>query len=278
MLKLLHPSGEPTFEELEEYMAFAIEGRRRVKEQLNKRKPDDEYANINMAYLDLQGKEVVVWCPESRNADATQNPLRKRLAGIPDERTYARKKEPKELAESVTKPNVEIDVDASNTGLVTHEPKEQHYTIFYGEKGYSYERIFSDYLKGAKSIVVEDSYVRMQHQIQNFTRFCEVALKIGDVREIKLITGFDNPYQKDEITAKLKPLQTSIAEHGVKFEFEFSETLHDREITLSNGWIIKIGRGLDFYQKPENWYSVGASDLDLRPCLETKVDIFRRTL
>jgi hypothetical protein len=37
----------------------------------------------------------------------------------------------------------------------------------------------------------------------------------------------------------------------------------------------KIGRGLDFYQKPGGWYEVGANDLSLRKCLETKVDIFR---
>jgi ATP-dependent Lon protease len=42
-----------------------------------------------------------------------------------------------------------------------------------------------------------------------------------------------------------------------------------------NGWVIKIGRGLDFYQPPEDWFSVGATDIDLRPCLETRVDIFK---
>ena len=46
------------------------------------------------------------------------------------------------------------------------------------------------------------------------------------------------------------------------------------EVRFDNGWTIKIGRGLDFYQKPEGWYAVGASDLSLRRCLETKVDVF----
>jgi ATP-dependent Lon protease len=47
-----------------------------------------------------------------------------------------------------------------------------------------------------------------------------------------------------------------------------------REIRLDNGWCIKIGRGLDFYQKPDSWYAIGANDFSLRPCLETKVDIY----
>src|SRR6266516_1323830 len=41
-VKMLHPGDEPTLEQFSEYLEYAIEGRRRVKEQLNKRKPDDE--------------------------------------------------------------------------------------------------------------------------------------------------------------------------------------------------------------------------------------------
>jgi ATP-dependent Lon protease len=56
---------------------------------------------------------------------------------------------------------------------------------------------------------------------------------------------------------------------------KFSEIMHDREIVLDNGWSIKVGRGFDIYQKPDNCFSVGGSDFEIRPCLETKVDIFR---
>jgi hypothetical protein len=48
------------------------------------------------------------------------------------------------------------------------------------------------------------------------------------------------------------------------------------EIRLDNGWCIKIGRGLDFYQHPLSRFGVGVNDLSLRKCLETKVDIFRQ--
>lgn len=41
--------------------------------------------------------------------------------------------------------------------------------------------------------------------------------------------------------------------------------------------MIKIGRGLDIYSKPANKFSVGYFDLDLRPCLETTVDIFKES-
>ena len=105
--------------------------------------------------------------------------------------------------------------------------------------------------------------------------FCELITKIGETEIINLVTGFANEDQKADIEEKLVLLQSSLNEHGTEFKYKFNNTIHDREITLDNGWIIKIGRGFDIYQKPDNWFSVGSSDLDLRPCLETKVDIYR---
>ena len=84
LIKLLHPGGEPTPAELSEYTAYAVEGRRRVKEQMNKRKADDEFGLINLSYFDDKNQEVIVFCPESKNAEATQNPQRKSLPGIVD--------------------------------------------------------------------------------------------------------------------------------------------------------------------------------------------------
>lgn len=70
----MFPTGQPTDEEFDEIVEYAIEGRRRVKEQLNKRKPDEEYAHINMSYINKDGQKVVVYCPESKYSIATQNP------------------------------------------------------------------------------------------------------------------------------------------------------------------------------------------------------------
>ncbi len=79
LLKVLHPDGPPSDDEFEEYVAYAIEGRRRVKEQMNKRKPDDEFALINLSFFAQDGSEIVVYCPESKDAPATQNPVRQTL-------------------------------------------------------------------------------------------------------------------------------------------------------------------------------------------------------
>ncbi len=80
-LKILHPDGPPGDGEFEEYVAYAVECRRRVKEQMNKRKPDDEFARIDLGYITPDGREVIVYCPESQHAPATQTPRRRQLAG-----------------------------------------------------------------------------------------------------------------------------------------------------------------------------------------------------
>jgi len=273
-LKLMHPSGDPTPEELDEYVAYAVEGRRRVKEQLNKRKHDDEYANINLSYFNAAGEEVIVWCPESKNAPATQSPKRKTLPGSFKESAA------ESMADAVSD-TVEMQPEAIFKGEPAEEPNplkvlaEQHYTILYGENGYTYERILGDYLRGAKTVYVEDAYIRIQHQVQNFVRFCELVVRIGDAKQIDLMTSTDDQTQKAEVMERFQQLETSLAEQGIQFNYAFSDTIHDREIKLDNGWIVKIGRGFDIYQKPDSWYSIGSTDLSLRPCLETKVDIFR---
>ncbi|MBP9169879.1 MAG: protease Lon-related BREX system protein BrxL [Kofleriaceae bacterium] len=60
LIKLLHPDGEVTKAEVEEYLAYAMEGRRRVKEQL-KKMGGLEYWDTTFSYIDLQsGQETFV--------------------------------------------------------------------------------------------------------------------------------------------------------------------------------------------------------------------------
>ena len=279
-LKILHPHGPPTDDEFEEYVAYATECRRRVKEQMNKRKPDDEFARINLSYFKASGEEVVVFCPESKHAAATQQPARRRLSQANEQPSEPVEAQPaaQPAPAAAVEPLVTSSPIAATPAVVAPpavELKEQHFSILYGDTGYSYESILGPYLQGAKSVVIEDPYIRLQHQIQNFVRFCETVLKAGTVKKISLITGYDDKTQLAEIAEKLDELKQSLLELDVELEVKLNPNIHDREIRLDNGWIIKIGRGLDFYQKPGGWFEVGANDLSLRKCLETKVDIFR---
>ena len=64
LVKLLHPAGAPSREEVEEYLELALEGRRRVKEQL-KKMGAFEYYQTSFSYIDTQAmQEHFVGVPE----------------------------------------------------------------------------------------------------------------------------------------------------------------------------------------------------------------------
>jgi ATP-dependent Lon protease len=64
LVKLLHPDGQVSRDELEEYLQLALEGRRRVKEQL-RRMGGLEFWAVNFSYIDLKSRqEVFVAVPE----------------------------------------------------------------------------------------------------------------------------------------------------------------------------------------------------------------------
>ena len=139
--------------------------------------------------------------------------------------------------------------------------------------GYCYESIFKWYLdETVTRVSVEDAYIRNFHQINNFLRFCELlVLKCKNLRTISLITSKDKDYGQQ--VSSLGKIRDSVATKSIVLQFDFSESLHDRKIELSNGWVIKIGRGLDYFKRAEK-LTLGFHEMNLRKCMETTVDIF----
>lgn len=269
-LKILHPGERPTDAEFDEYVEYAVEMRRRVKEQMNKRKPDDEFAKLDLSFVNSQDDEVIVYCPESRGM-AMAN-----LVEAPPEPVPAA---PQPTEPSQRKPVLQVaNAEISNPPTpapATVEPVEKHFTIRYGETGHSFDTILGDYLNKATEVVIEDPYIRLTHQVQNLVRLCETVVQRSNVQTIKLITAYDDLDGFNKTKTMLEDLAQSLLEHDVKLDFSFNPKMHDREIRIDNGWTIKIGRGLDFYQKPTSYFDIGSNDLKMRKCLETKVDIFR---
>ncbi|XP_019385023.1 PREDICTED: MIT domain-containing protein 1 [Crocodylus porosus] len=142
--------------------------------------------------------------------------------------------------------------------------------------GFSYEKLFQEYLNETVTEVwVEDPYIRRVHQLYNFLRFCEMLVKGPcKVKTIHLLTSCGEGSEKSQQTSALEQIQQSVKNRGIKLDVYFSTSIHDREIRFNNGWMIKIGRGLDYFKKPQGQFSIGYCDFDLRPCHETTVDIF----
>ncbi|XP_074391880.1 MIT domain-containing protein 1 isoform X2 [Zonotrichia albicollis] len=112
--------------------------------------------------------------------------------------------------------------------------------------GFGYEKLFHEYLtENVSEVWVEDPYIRQVHQ--------------GSGRSQQM--------------SALEEIKQSLRNYGVTLNINFSSSIHDREIRFNNGWMIKIGRGLDYFKKPKGLFSIGYCDFDLRPCRETTVDV-----
>lgn len=76
LLKILHPDGQQSKEEMEDILKYAIQGRRRVKEQLEKMQ-GSEYADVDLGYIDITtGQENIIYTPEyTRSTLVSENAL-----------------------------------------------------------------------------------------------------------------------------------------------------------------------------------------------------------
>uniref|UniRef100_A0AAZ3QXU0 MIT domain-containing protein n=1 Tax=Oncorhynchus tshawytscha TaxID=74940 RepID=A0AAZ3QXU0_ONCTS len=148
--------------------------------------------------------------------------------------------------------------------------------------GYSYEVLFRPYVtEGVTEVWVIYPYtIKHIHQmiycrkLYNFLRFCEMLLKAScKVKRIHLLTSQEEGDNSSQQASALSELKQSLQSQDVCLDLQYS-TFHDREIRFDNGWIIKIGRGLDYFKKPKGRFSIGYCDYDLRQCQETTVDVF----
>lgn len=290
-IKLLFPTGQPTDEEFDEIVEYAIEGRRRVKEQLNKRKPDEEYARINMSYINKDGQKVVVYCPESKYSIATQNP--RKDANIPVLTEPAHDNVvtipvTANIEPEITPNHVLSDTVPGSETVEDGSLKEKTVDVQYGDTGYGYDDLFAKYLKGASIVMLEEPYLTHGFQMANLVRFVELLVKIGDCKVFRLVTKpGETPEESTLISDSLQRLKNTLDDMddvSMTFEYEFDENSHDRYVRTSNNWDITLGRGLHFYQNlnpnkdSRNFFQMGTYDLSLRPCLKTRFTFINTAL
>uniref|UniRef100_A0A336K284 CSON014305 protein n=1 Tax=Culicoides sonorensis TaxID=179676 RepID=A0A336K284_CULSO len=144
-----------------------------------------------------------------------------------------------------------------------------------GASGFSYRRVFQKYMNDdVKEILIDEPYLKEHYQICNLVMFCELAIsQCKNLRYIKVTTIKDTRPNTEQSTG-FKSLAESLSKKSITLYFDYSENLHDRQVIFSNGFIIKIGRGLHYFKPAANKYSIGAFDHNYRECRETNIDIF----
>lgn len=236
LMKILHPQGDATTDEIEEILRFAIEGRKRVKDQILR--IDSTMADVKFGYLNKDdGWRSVTTLEEDEYPDYYHQRRRTDdgAGGSSDG------EEPK--------PPV--------TPTVSEPPKpeplfEGHREFQENQRGVSYERLLLPYLRGATDITIVDPYIRAPHQGRNLVDLLAVLASAKDPADeiaVMLVTKEDKPEYQQQQLLMLKAIQDGAASVGVKFNVQWDESIHDRSIRTDNGWRILLGRGLDIFQK-----------------------------
>lgn len=229
LMKIIFPHQKSTKEEIQELLVFAMEGRKRIKQNLLKM--DKTFTEVTFEYYD---------------GDKTT------LVKTLEEKIYPKYFTGSSLA---TKEPSLSELDFAPEPVETPKPelKENHLVVEENQTGISYERLFAEYVADANKIVITDPYIRNFYQTRNLMEFIEVVAKHkpeDEEVEIHLITGEDEfkPYQQDEFFNQIKD---SVNNVGIYFTWEYdkSNTIHARHIVTDSGWKISLDRGLDVFQQ-----------------------------
>jgi ATP-dependent Lon protease len=249
-MKILFPSGEATDAEVEEVLRVAIEGRKRVKDQLLR--IDSTYPPVRFTYSKADGSEVLVTTLEeeeypnayhrrvARESTADDmNPQAVELTAAPATATPSRQPRAVPMAPVAT----------------DEQLKEAHLVFQENQRGVSFDKLFGPYLKGASRITVTDPYLRMFHQQRNLMELLEtISRQSGPEDEVSVhVLTVEDELNNDRQTENFQKMADACAGIGIHFTWEYDKTgtKHDRDITTDHGWKIVLSRGLDVFQRYE---------------------------
>jgi ATP-dependent Lon protease len=252
-MKIIHPHGKATPEEIEELLSFAMECRRRVREHILR--IDSTFKRNDFVYAPAKGgANKTVLTPEEVQYPQFAGPKPKieeeSLAGMGPEASGVPAITPS------PKPNIETAPSPFAGNVSSGAPEHGHVIVHENTKGWSYRRLFAKHLKGAKIINISDPYIRAGFQVRNLMELIQVVYEMipdGDEVVINLKTQSD-PASCEKQAELLNQLQTALSGSKVSFNWtlEHSPNFHARSMTTDTGWKITIDRGLDIFQKYES--------------------------
>jgi len=248
LMKILYPHGEATAAEVEDVLRTAIEGRKRVKDQLLR--IDATYPAVRFAYQGSDGQERLVRTLEE---DEYPNQYHRRVA---TEVSTTDLPQADDVPHSEAAPAAQVPATIPSRS-VSVEPvlKEQHLVFHENQRGLTFDKLFGPYLVGAKRIIITDPYLRMFHQLRNLMELMETISKLqGAEDEVAVhVVTVEDEFNGDRQTESLQKIADACVGVGIQFTWAYdtSGTKHDRDITTDTGWKVVLGRGLDVFQRFE---------------------------
>ena len=238
LLKILFPAHDATKEQTEEIFRFAIEGRKRVYNQLIK--IDDTFEHRKFVYTDVE-------TAERRSVLTLEEQNYPRLSGVETDLAPVEKDE----AAPVSVGTARHDDGNPESDSVSVQPGSQR-VVRENQTGISYRVLFADCLAGASTVELVDPYIRNFHQAKNLFEFLEMIMglqAVGEEVAVSLVTAKAGDFDSDQENL-LDQIRDAFSGTSVAFEYTVSDerSLHARHITTDNGWKITLDRGLDIFQ------------------------------
>lgn len=281
LMKLLFPGGGATEAEIRELLTLAMEGRKRVKDQLMR--IDSTYPEVEFRFTDRAGQVTRVQTLEEREhprwyhrrnvEEAEGAVIEPDPAPDPGAPTPARAAPEARRTEPAGSPAA---APAARSG-----PATGHVTFAENQKGVSFDTLFGPWLDGAAEITLTDPYIRVYHQMRNLMELLEVvALRKPDGEDVRfnLLTAPD-PEDLERQAGYLEQIRDGIAPLGVEFTWAFdgTSTIHARHLVTDTGWKILLDRGLDVFQRADlnNGFSPANRHQRFRPVKAFEVTYLR---
>lgn len=239
LMKVIFPNHDATEDEIKELLTVAMEGRKRVKDQLLR--IDSTFDKTNFVFF-------------NNNEPSKEIPVQT-LEEIEFADIYYGLAASKASTQTPEQTNIKQDnkLSIEPTKEIKDKPLEEgHREIKENQKGYSFTELVQPYLKGAKKLSITDPYIRNFFQQRNLMEFLVSVVKINypaDETEVHLVTIQDE-FKGDKQEENFVKMKESLSRYGLIFTWEYDEarTIHARHIETDTGWKISLDRGLDVYQ------------------------------
>ncbi|MDV8002807.1 BREX system Lon protease-like protein BrxL [Rhodococcus sp. IEGM 1408] len=269
LMKLVHPTGQATEEEVRALLEFAIEGRKRIKDSILRIDATMRDTPVHFRYAD----KANVWYDVTTLEESQYPQLYRREwdalshgdGGSGEGVATAARPTPAPAPSTISSASV-ADVPAAPAPSPL---ADGHRDFTAGHKGVSYETLLLPYLRGASRITITDPYIRMPHQGRNLADLLSLlaaAKNDADEIDVVLITKEEPKAEfKQGQLLMLKSIKDASDAVGVRLAVRLDDTIHDRRIETNHGWRIDLGKGLDIWQKPsDNPFDFGRNRQEFR--------------
>lgn len=234
MVKLLYPDGRFTDEEALEIIDFAAESRKRVKDQLYKIDETFRAEPAKFEYDNLKTGE--------KKSVVTLEELEFGLATPESDSELTTQEAPVEYLSEQKTPRARIQRAPELVSKLVDIRENQ--------RGVTYKSIFGEYIKGVHDIKIVDPFIRLPFQVENLLEFIQTLREVNGDEQLTIHLSTQNDDDKiPEMIDNFDEIAADLQSYGIEFSYDFNAS-HDRIITLDNGWMITMGRGLDIYERP----------------------------